>query len=399
MSIALWWRRPRRLTPAGPIPASAVRGRRSGAFAVELADLAASRHLWARRWSEATEGTGLAKIVRVPAGTTVSAPRLAAVLDEDDPDEPTRLVVEMRPGQQAQDYRDRSDTLALALDAAVVSVRERGGRWIELLLWRVDPLAAPYRLPDDATPGFLGRAEDGSNVVLPWLERGHMVLQGATGSGKSTAAYALLAGVAGCPDVQVAGVDPSGVLFKPWAGYPGQHLRASGIGDGLNAARSTLAALVDELDYRISLIPDDADKLIPTPAAPLLVVVLEEVPGLYRAADVLDRKIGAEVRGAVGRLIAEGRKAAIRIVLVAQRSDANVVDGSVRAQASLRMSFACDDDALAMLHPRGVIDGTSHQNAAPGIALLSCPQLGHLRLRAPALSYTDYVARVRSRSA
>lgn len=378
---------------------SSLVGRRSGAFAHELADLAASRHTWTRRWSEATEGTGLAKIVRVPAGTTVSAPRLAGVLDEDDPDVPTRLLVEMRPGQQAQDYRDRADVLCLALDAAVVTVRERTGRWIELVLWRVDPLAAPYRLPDDATPGFLGRAEDGTDVVLPWLDRGHLVLQGATGSGKSTAAYALLAGIAGCPDVMVGGVDPSGVIFKAWAGYPGQHLRASGIGDGLKAARAALGSLVDELDHRISLIPDDADKLTPTPAVPLLVCVLEELPGLYRAADVLDRKIGAEVRSAVGRLIAEGRKASIRVVIVAQRADAAVVDGSVRAQASLRISFSCDDDALAMLHPRGVIDGTAHQNAAPGIALLSCPQLGHLRLRAPALTYTDYVARVRSRAA
>lgn len=397
--MALWFARPRRLTPSGPVRASAVRGRRSGAFAHELGDLAASRHAWARAWSEACEGTGLARIVRVPAGTTVSAPKLAGVLDEDDPDVPTRLVVEMRPGQQSQDYRDRSDVLALALDAAVVSVRERGGRWIELLLWPVDPLGASYRLPEDATAGFLGHAEDGSDVVLPWLDRGHMVLQGATGSGKSTAAYALLAGVAGSPTVTVGGVDPSGVIFKPWAAYPGGHLRASGIGDGLKAARATLAALVEELDYRISLIPDDADKLTPTPAVPLLVVVLEELPGLYRAADVLDRKIGAEVRSAVGRLIAEGRKTAIRIVLVAQRADAAVVDGSVRAQASLRLSFACDDDALAMLHPRGVIDGTAHQNASPGIALLSCPQLGHLRLRAPALTYSEYVARVRSRSA
>ena len=104
--------------------------------------------------------------------------------------------------------------------------------------------------------------------------------------------------------------------------------------------------------------------------------------------------VGNGVRDLIARLAAEGRKVAIRLLLLLQRADTTVLDGAVRAQALTRLSFACDTDGLAMLHPRRQVDADTHALARPGIAVLTHPTLGTLRLRAGALDYATYADRV-----
>lgn len=379
-------------------PARRIFGPQAGRYAAESTSVLAARGEWNGLWTEAADGCGLARTVVVPAGVTVTAPRLGGVLDGDH-GRPTRLLVEMLPGQRARDYRERSIVLALALGCGRVSVTERGGRWLALALLPADPLAEPYGLAAEEPAGFVGVDEDGRDVVLPWVSRGHTVIQGQTGGGKSTGVYGLMCPLAAQRDVLVAGVDPSGVLWRPWSDLPGAGWRASGLRDGLRDARRVLSELVDELDRRVELLPDDDDRITPSSACPLLVCVLEELPALYRAADLADRKIGAEVRGCVSRLVSEGRKLAVRLVLVAQRADAAVVDGAVRAQATVRISYAGDADALAMLHPRGVVDPDDHAVAPPGVAVLTSPSTGTIRLRVGDLPFPEYAARVRAAAA
>ncbi|MGL4173814.1 MAG: hypothetical protein ACRCTR_07060 [Actinomycetota bacterium] len=67
----------------------------------------------------------------------------------------------------------------------------------------------------------LGRAEDGTDVVVDPCDPWHAAFQGATRSGKSALTYTLLAGVAHHADVLVCGVDPSGVLLAPLGQWPG----------------------------------------------------------------------------------------------------------------------------------------------------------------------------------
>lgn len=110
-----------------------------------------------------------------------------------------------------------------------------------------------------------------------------------------------------------------------------------------------LERLTAEMDARIRSIapgrdsvdlgPESMTSAVPMSSTrrsvcPLLVVVLEEYPGLLRVLDGTDKGLGRAARAAVARLLAEGGKAGVRVVLVAQRAEANIVEASGTASAS-----------------------------------------------------------------
>src|SRR6185295_11845586 len=103
---------------------------------------------------------------------------------------------------------------------------------------------------------------------------------------------------------------------------------------------------------------------------------LEEFAGLARLlATAGDTKQEKHARALLGRLFGESAKAAIRILLISQRTDANIVGGFERDQCSHGVSFRMASlGALQMLHAdvdRSI--GAEHATARPGIALLSGP--------------------------
>lgn len=343
-------------------------------------------------WRDTAEGVGLARTVHVAAGVTVSVPRVGGIrLDEDG--QVRSVTIQRHPGHPVADYRTSAALLADALGCARVSIEDLGtDRWLRLHLFDADPLAAPRawhrRLPD----GFLAITETGELFSAPWESRPHSVTQGSTGSGKSSWTYSQLAPLAGRRDVRVVGIDPSGLLWRPWP--DDEPWRVFGVGGDLGAHRKVLRALCDEMDRRLTLLPKGADNLTTDDAVPLLVVVLEEYAALVRAAELVDRKVGAEVRALVGRLYSEGRKVGLRCLMLLQRADASIVDGAIRAQATLRVSFASEADGIAMLHPRQVIDPDEHSIAAPGVCAVTAPRVGTFRARSVLLDYAQYVATV-----
>jgi DNA segregation ATPase FtsK/SpoIIIE-like protein len=127
------------------------------------------------------------------------------------------------------------------------------------------------------------------------------------------------------------------------------------------------------MDRRIAEMPPGHDSMPITPACPLLVVVGEEIPGLFRVLGVANRDLEKRARALLARLVGEGRKAGIRVLLVAQRADANIIGGYERGQASHTISFRVDSmSALSMLHADAdKAIAAEHSTAPPGVALLS----------------------------
>jgi DNA segregation ATPase FtsK/SpoIIIE-like protein len=231
-------------------------------------------------------------------------------------------------------------------------------------------------------------------VELDWTSAAHVVIQGATRSGKTTGLYSVLAQLAKTPDVEVTGCDPTGLLLGPWAARRG--LVASSVGTANPAAHvATLEALTATMDARIAGIPSGRDTVAIGPRCPLLVVVLEEYPGLLRVLDA-DRQLGKLARAAVARLLGEGAKAGLRVVLVAQRAEASIIGGYERGQASHALSFrVAGRDTVAMLHADAAADVVAaHATAPAGVALLFAPGTPLRRLRAPHVTYAEYVAAV-----
>ncbi|WP_226359143.1 hypothetical protein [Pseudonocardia sp. ICBG601] len=116
----------------------------------------------------------------------------------------------------------------------------------------------------------------------------------------------------------------------------------------------------------------------------------------------MSKDAGRRVRALIGRLLAEGAKAGVRVVLVVQRAEAALMGAFERAQCSVKVSFRSDNPAaVELLHPGAARDvAEAHVSALPGVGLLSVPGAPLTRFRAPHVgSYADYAEKIRASSA
>lgn len=252
----------------------------------------------------------------------------------------------------------------------------------------------------------LGRLSEGKDFAIDLAEPWHVAVQGMTRSGKSVLLYGLLGGLANRRDALICGCDPSGILLNPWRGHPRDELRSIGTGD-VAAHLAVLTELLAIMDGRIAqLLAEDRDK-VPSPSAEqqLLIVVLEEYPGLLSAAEADDEahgrkpadRVAPKLKRAVRRLVQEGAKAGLRVVLVAQRMDAAIVGGAERASFGTRISMRVDNgDAVRMLHPNADADLVDVVGRfSPGVGLVARPGSSDAIFKTDLLSYGDYVRVVR----
>lgn len=349
------------------------------------------------RWRWVAEGTAVARTSPcVAGGVVVSVPHVVYV-DLGGPGRPVVLTVQLLPGQLAVDVAAVGRRLAEGMGVAAVRVEPFRHGYVLVTLLPVDPLAgvpSPRPAPGEFVVD-LGHGEDGLPVRLDLGSGAHVIVQGATRSGKSTGLYGVLGQLAGLPHVEVTGCDPTGLLMAPWRAR--RAVVGPSLGTGDPAAHvAVLEALTARMDQRVAGIRPGRDAVDLGPACPLLVVVLEEYPGLLRVLDGPDKALGRRARAAVARLLSEGGKAGVRVVLVAQRAEAGVIGGFERGQASHRISFRVDTtDAVRMLHPDVAPEVVADHAVAPdGVALLTAPGLPLLRFRAPLTTYGEYLARV-----
>jgi len=352
------------------------------------------------RWAfrDACIGAGVAQAVDAPiAGTSQRAPEVTRIELGD----PVRIVARMPPGMVPDQLTRAGRLIAPHLGGIALRVTDRGHGWALVDVLTTDPLAAvlPLQLPRRGAGVLIGRTEFGEDLVEDWRRGAHSIVQGVTRSGKSVWTYGTLAQLAAPPDVLIAGSDPTGLLWRPFAGSRHAPWQVSGLAD-LDAHEALLTRLCAEMDARIAALPADRDVLAVTPDVPLLVVVLEELAGLLRAVDAVktrERDPGKAVRALLGRLLAEGAKVGIRVIILVQRAEAAVVGAFERAMCSLRISFRTDNRAsVELLHPGADPDvADAHTTAEPGIALLSAPGRPLTRIRAPYLGgYPEYAAAV-----
>lgn len=363
--------------------------RRPAAVEVERFELA-------KAWAEACEGAGLARVISTVTGPTVIPPRIHRVERDGDV---LVLTVRLEPGQTVDDVRAAAPRIAPHLGAYGLRVEALArGAWCRVTLLPDDPLAGPPPPPALTTGAgpvtLLGRGEDGAPVLLDWRTLAHLVVQGATRSGKSTGLYGVLGQLATAEHVQVTGCDPTGLLLAPWTARTATVAPSTGTANPA-AHVAALEALTAAMDDRIAAIPPGRDTVDLGPHHPLMIVVLEEYPGLLRVLDA-DRALGKRARAAVARLLAEGAKAGVRVVLVAQRAEANIIGGFERDQASHALTFRVGGrESVRLLHPDAPPDViAAHATAAPGIALLSAPGVPLRRFRAPLTTYPAYCGRV-----
>jgi hypothetical protein len=326
------------------------------------------------------------------------------------------LRVRARLGQSVEEVAAAAPKLRDAAGAHSVRCVQRTPSVLDIALVMVDPLAGtrlstPTAAPAAAVtrpPGavVLGRGEDATDVAADPAEPWHLAIQGATRSGKSALSYTLLGAVAARPDVLVCGVDPSGILLAPWLAGRGGAWIATGTAD-MSAAVVALGGVVAEMDRRTTaLVAAGRDRIDAFDAScPLLLVVLEEYPGTLAAARAEDEaegrqgrdRVAPRVERLVGRLVKEGAKVGVRLVVLAQRMSARAVDTDDRSNFGLRVTLRVDNaDAVTMLHDgpaaRGYVEAA--RQFPPGMGLVEGPGRPLQRWRADLTDYQTYLSLV-----
>lgn len=347
------------------------------------------------RWARVCEGAGLCHRIDTVSGPTIVTPQIVDVTLGP----PRRLVVRLLPGMLSGDVTAVARRLAEGMAAAAVRIEQTHHNYVSVRLLERDPLAIEVErvLPSSAVaedPPTLGVSEIGHPVPLDLARAAHVVVQGSSGAGKSVAGYSLLGQLVEAKDVRVTGSDPSGLLLRPWVGrFDDVPQPALGTTDPTEHV-AVFEDLVALMDVRIGTLPAGRDEVQISANDPLVLAALEEFAGLVRMLEAHDPKLAKKGRGLIGRLFAEGRKAGIRLLVMLQRADANLLGGYERGQASHRISFRVDSlEALRMLHADASAETVlDHSTARSGVGLLTAPGVPLLRFRSPYVPYSDYCA-------
>lgn len=254
----------------------------------------------------------------------------------------------------------------------------------------------------------LGRLENGEDLVIEFGDGGgHTVIQGQTRSGKSVACYRLLGALAKYQEVVVAGVDPTGILLRAYENAPRPEWRHLGAMDFV-AAAEVLGRLTDEMDSRIAgLLTADLDKLDDfTVDHPIVLVVMEEYPSTLAAAKSEDEaegrkpadRVAPQIARSVKRLVQEGTKVGVRVLILAQRATAETMDGDTRSNCSTRITMRVDNStAVGLLHEECPPELLAQvRRFAPGVGLVERPAEDILRFRTDLVDYQWYLRTVRN---
>ncbi len=208
-----------------------------------------------------------------------------------------------------------------------------------------------------ALPCLLGKDVANSDVVIDLARMPHLLIAGATGSGKSACINAILTSLllARRPDeLRLLLVDPKRVELMPYAELP--HLVVPVITEP-NKVGVSLQWAISEMTRRLnifskvgvrniadfnkrdravqtSFLDDDdegEDSKIPD-RLPYIVILIDEIADLMLIAQ-------AEIENRIARLAQLSRAAGIHMILATQRPSVNIITGTIKANFPGRIAF------------------------------------------------------------
>jgi len=207
----------------------------------------------------------------------------------------------------------------------------------------------------------LGRDVSGKAYAVDLARMPHLLIAGATGSGKSVCVNALITSLlmrATPAEVRLVLVDLKRVELAPYDGLP--HLLTNVIVEA-NEARAALQWAVAQMEDRYKALAAKAERNItaynasprvsPDERLPYLVIIIDEL------ADLIMRE-GRKVEDPIVKIAQKARAVGIHLVLATQRPSVNVVTGLIKANVPSRIAFAMSSnvDSRTVLDQPGAED-------------------------------------------
>lgn len=195
-----------------------------------------------------------------------------------------------------------------------------------------------------SVPVVLGKDILGKAQLIDLVKTPHMLIAGATGSGKSVCVNSLILSILykrSFRDVKLILVDPKVVELKLYNNIP--HLLTPVITEPKKALQALKWALC-EMERRYALLDHMSvrdistynqkikEQEICTEKLPYIVIIIDEFADLMATS-------GKELESVIARLTAMSRAVGIHLVLATQRPSVNVITGLIKANIPTRIAF------------------------------------------------------------
>ncbi|WP_373896063.1 DNA translocase FtsK [Virgibacillus sp. CBA3643] len=197
----------------------------------------------------------------------------------------------------------------------------------------------------------LGRDISGDAIVSELNKMPHLLIAGATGSGKSVCVNGIITTIlmrTKPHEVKMMMIDPKKVELNVYNGIP--HLLAPVVTDPKKASRA-LKKVVSEMERRYDLFSDSGTRNIEgynehirkynqtvdeeeaQPNLPYIVVLVDELADLMMVAS-------SDVEDSITRLAQMARAAGIHLIIATQRPSVDVITGVIKANIPSRIAFS-----------------------------------------------------------
>lgn len=196
----------------------------------------------------------------------------------------------------------------------------------------------------------LGRDISGVPILADLAKMPHMLVAGATGSGKSVCINGMITSLlmrTKPHEVKLLMVDPKMVELNVYNGVP--HLLTPVVTDPKKASQA-LKKVVDEMERRYELFSDSGTRNLEgynnfikrqndkhpdesKPLMPYIVVIIDELADLMMVAS-------KDVEDAITRLAQMARAAGIHLIIATQRPSVDVITGVIKANIPSRIAFS-----------------------------------------------------------
>lgn len=267
----------------------------------------------------------------------------------------TRFEIQPSPGVKVSKIVNLQDDIALGLAASGVRMEApipgKAAIGIEVPNKKQTPVllrevldSKEFKTSKNRLAFALGKDISGKCVVGDLAKMPHMLVAGATGSGKSVCINSLIVSLLykySPKEVRLLLVDPKVVELSVYNGIP--HLLIPVVTDPKKAA-AALNWAVNEMNKRYKLFAEAsvrniegynalADKGIVEEKLPYTVIIVDELADLMMACP-------NDVEDYICRLAQMARAAGMHLIIATQRPSVDIITGVIKANIPSRISFA-----------------------------------------------------------
>ncbi len=299
----------------------------------------------------------------------------------------TMFEFEPAPGVKVSKIVNLADDLALAMRAGSVRIVaplpgkaavgiEVPNNTRETVYFRQILETPEYQANKSKLKVPLGKDIFGASVITGIEKMPHLMVAGATGSGKSVAINSIILALlynARPSEVKLAMVDPKMLELSVYEGIP--HLISPVVTQPKKAAE-TLRAIVAEMERRYRMLAEKGNKNIDSynkavteaERLPYIVVIIDELADLMMT-------VQREVEDSIMRLAQMARAAGIHLIVATQRPSVDVITGLIKANLPSRISF----QVSSKTDSRTILDANGAENLlGMGDMLFQPPGSSHL---------------------